>query len=299
MMRAAFTNLRAGRVAQGGSTLTQQLAKNLFLGSERTYARKLEELVLALWLEVRLGKRDILELYLNRVYFGAGAYGVETAAQRFFGKSAREVTLVEAAVLAGLLKAPSQLFAGLQSAGCAGARRAMCWPRWWRRACCRRRRATRPARRRCASPRPCGRGQSGLDYAVDAVLEQLAAAGRPRRQATSSSRRPSTPTCSAAPRRWCRARCRARDEPPRRARPGSCSSTWRAASGRWSAGAPTRRASSIARSRRSGSPAPPSRRSSTWPRSRAASRRTARSRTCRSSAPAGARATRAPDTAAP
>ncbi len=108
MMRAAFTNLRAGRVAQGGSTLTQQLAKNLFLGSERTYARKLEELVLALWLEVRLGKRNILELYLNRVYFGAGAYGVETASQRFFGKSAREVTLVEAAVLAGLLKAPSR-----------------------------------------------------------------------------------------------------------------------------------------------------------------------------------------------
>jgi penicillin-binding protein 1A len=108
MIRAAFTNLSQGRLAQGGSTLTQQLAKNLFLGSERTWARKIEELILALWLEVRLGKRNILELYLNRVYFGAGAYGVETAAQRFFAKSARHVTLGEAAMLAGLLKAPSK-----------------------------------------------------------------------------------------------------------------------------------------------------------------------------------------------
>src|SRR5262245_9023175 len=108
MIRAAVTNLSQGRVAQGGSTLTQQLAKNLFLGSERTWARKLQEVVLALWLEVRLGKRNILELYLNRVYFGAGAYGVETAAQRFFAKSASHVTLGEAAMLAGLLKAPSK-----------------------------------------------------------------------------------------------------------------------------------------------------------------------------------------------
>jgi penicillin-binding protein 1A len=108
MIRAAFTNLSQGRLAQGGSTLTQQLAKNLFLGSERTWARKIEEVILALWLEVRLGKRNILELYLNRVYFGAGAYGVETAAQRFFAKSARHVTLGEAAMLAGLLKAPSK-----------------------------------------------------------------------------------------------------------------------------------------------------------------------------------------------
>src|SRR5262245_18960559 len=108
MIRAAFTNLSQGRLAQGGSTLTQQLAKNLFLGSERTWARKLQEVVLALWLEVRLGKRNILELYLNRVYFGAGAYGVETAAQRFFAKSASHVTLGEAAMLAGLLKAPSK-----------------------------------------------------------------------------------------------------------------------------------------------------------------------------------------------
>ncbi len=108
LARAAFSNLRAGRFAEGGSTLTQQLAKNLFLTPERTLARKLEELVLAVWLELRLSKRDILELYLNRVYFGAGAYGIEAAAQRYFDKSARQLSLAEAAVIAGLLKAPSR-----------------------------------------------------------------------------------------------------------------------------------------------------------------------------------------------
>jgi penicillin-binding protein 1A len=108
LVRATLANLRAGSFAQGGSTLTQQLAKNLFLSSERTIARKVEELTLALWLELRLSKRDILELYLNRVYFGGGAYGVEAAAQRFFGKPARNIDLAEAAMLAGLLKAPSR-----------------------------------------------------------------------------------------------------------------------------------------------------------------------------------------------
>jgi penicillin-binding protein 1A len=106
--RAMLANLRAGRVVQGGSTITQQLAKNVFLSSQRTLSRKIEELVLALWLELRLSKPDILELYLNRVYFGGGAYGVESAARRFFNKGAQEVTMAEAAVLAGLLKAPSK-----------------------------------------------------------------------------------------------------------------------------------------------------------------------------------------------
>ena len=107
-IRAAFANLRAGRYAQGGSTITQQLAKNLYLSPERTLMRKLDELSLALWLELRLGKEDILELYLNQVYFGGGAYGIEAAAQRHFGKSARALTLAEGAVIAGLLKAPSR-----------------------------------------------------------------------------------------------------------------------------------------------------------------------------------------------
>lgn len=108
MLRAAIANVRAGRLTQGGSTITQQLAKNLFLTSERTWARKAEEVVLALWLELRLTKRDILELYLNRVYFGGGAHGIEAASQRYFGKSARDLELAEAAVIAGLLKAPSR-----------------------------------------------------------------------------------------------------------------------------------------------------------------------------------------------
>ncbi len=106
--RAMLVNIRAGRYVQGGSTISQQLAKNLFLSPERTLLRKIRELMLALWLEARLTKDDILTLYMNRVYLGAGSYGVEAAAQRYFGKSARRVTLPEAAMLAGLLKAPSR-----------------------------------------------------------------------------------------------------------------------------------------------------------------------------------------------
>ena len=108
LSRAMLANLRAGHVVQGGSTLTQQLAKNLFLSPERTLRRKVQEMMLAFWLESRFSKDEILELYLNRVYFGGGAYGVEAASLRYFGRSASEVSLGEAALLAGLLKAPSR-----------------------------------------------------------------------------------------------------------------------------------------------------------------------------------------------
>ena len=108
LLRAAIANARAGRFVQGGSTLTQQLAKNLYLSSDRTFARKLQEVSLALWLESRLTKSDILELYLNRMYLGGGAYGVDAAARRYFGKPARNLTLGESALIAGLLKAPSK-----------------------------------------------------------------------------------------------------------------------------------------------------------------------------------------------
>lgn len=108
LSRALVTNLFAGSVVQGGSTLTQQLAKNLFLQPDRTLERKLQEAVLALWLEWRFSKDELLEMYLNRVYLGAGAYGVDAASRRYFGKSAREVNLAEAATIAGLLKAPSR-----------------------------------------------------------------------------------------------------------------------------------------------------------------------------------------------
>jgi penicillin-binding protein 1A len=109
IIRAAVANILHRGVSQGGSTLTQQLAKNLFLTQERTLQRKLQEVELALWLERKHSKAEILELYLNRVYFGSGAYGVEAAAQRYFGKSAKNVTLAEAAMLAGLVKSPSRL----------------------------------------------------------------------------------------------------------------------------------------------------------------------------------------------
>ena len=108
LLRASVRNMAAGGVVQGGSTITQQLAKNLFLKPDRTMARKLEEAIYAIWLERRFSKDEILELYLNRVYFGGGTYGVEAAARRYFGRSARSVTLTQAALLAGLLKAPSR-----------------------------------------------------------------------------------------------------------------------------------------------------------------------------------------------
>jgi len=107
--RAAIANVLHRGVSQGGSTITQQLAKNLFLTQERTLSRKLQEVLLALWLERKFSKTRILELYLNRVYFGAGAYGIEQASLRYFGKSAKQITLAEAALLAGLVKSPSRL----------------------------------------------------------------------------------------------------------------------------------------------------------------------------------------------
>ena len=107
--RAVAVNLKAGRIRQGGSTLTQQAAKNLFLTSERTVKRKVQETLLALWLERRFTKEQILTIYLNRVYFGAGAYGLEAASRRFFDKRPAQLSLHEAAMLVGALKAPSRL----------------------------------------------------------------------------------------------------------------------------------------------------------------------------------------------
>jgi penicillin-binding protein 1A len=109
ILRAGMRDVLHRGATQGGSTITQQLAKNLFLTQERTVSRKLQEAALALWLEHKFGKQQILSLYLNRVYFGSGAYGVEAAAQRYFGKSARQLTLPEAAMLAGLVQSPSRL----------------------------------------------------------------------------------------------------------------------------------------------------------------------------------------------
>ncbi len=114
ILRAAWTNFRAGSVVQGGSTITQQLAKNFLLSeklyepNDRSLRRKVQEILLALWLETHLQKEQILSIYLNRVYLGAGVYGINAAAWRYFGESAKELSLYQAAVIAGLLKAPSR-----------------------------------------------------------------------------------------------------------------------------------------------------------------------------------------------
>ncbi|MBY0296967.1 MAG: PBP1A family penicillin-binding protein, partial [Methylobacterium sp.] len=109
LMRAAFRNLAAGGTREGGSTLTQQLVRMNYLSQDRTLKRKVQEAVLALWLESQLPKDEILTRYLNTAYFGAGVYGADAAAQRYFGKPARDLALSEAAMLAGLVRAPSQL----------------------------------------------------------------------------------------------------------------------------------------------------------------------------------------------
>ncbi|HEV2673522.1 MAG TPA: PBP1A family penicillin-binding protein [Aliidongia sp.] len=106
--RAIFVDLKAGQMVQGGSTITQQVAKNLFLTPDKTLLRKVQEAVLAVWLERHFTKDQLLEIYLNRVYFGAGTWGVDAASRRYFGKSARRLSPYECALLAGLLKAPTR-----------------------------------------------------------------------------------------------------------------------------------------------------------------------------------------------
>ena len=108
LVRAAVVNLKEGKIKQGGSTLTQQLAKNLFLVFDRSVERKVRELLLALWLEMSFTKEQILTLYLNRVYFGSGVFGLRAAAEYYFGKSVSDLRLNEAAMLIGILKAPSK-----------------------------------------------------------------------------------------------------------------------------------------------------------------------------------------------
>lgn len=108
VIRAAWRNVVSGRVVAGGSTISQQVAKLVFLSPERSVKRKIQEAMLAFWLEREFSKEEILTIYLNRAYFGAGAYGVDAAARRYFGRGARRVTVAQAALIAGLLKAPSR-----------------------------------------------------------------------------------------------------------------------------------------------------------------------------------------------
>ena len=108
VLRAIYVNLKERRIVQGGSTITQQLAKNLFLTPERSFTRKLHELILSLWLELRFTKKQILSIYLNRVYLGSGTYGVQAASEKYFNKKVEDLNLYECAVIASLLKAPSR-----------------------------------------------------------------------------------------------------------------------------------------------------------------------------------------------
>ena len=101
-------NVKAGRYVEGGSTLTQQLSKNVFLTPDKTLKRKAQEMMLSIWLEQAFTKDEILEMYLSRVYFGSGAWGLEAASKRYLGKTASELTIGEGAMMAGLLKAPSR-----------------------------------------------------------------------------------------------------------------------------------------------------------------------------------------------
>jgi penicillin-binding protein 1A len=177
-LRAVFINLKAGRLVQGGSTITQQLAKNLFLKPERTLKRKYFEALLAVWLEYKFTKREILQLYLNRVYFGSGAYGIEAAAKRYYDKPAALLTLPQAAVLAGLLKAPNR-FAPNRHKARAEIRAYVVLNNMVKAGYITQRQGqyavNNPARAK-TSPR-----LAGVNYAVDWVIERLPDfAGRPR-----------------------------------------------------------------------------------------------------------------------
>jgi penicillin-binding protein 1A len=125
LVRAVVSNLRTGSIEQGGSTLTQQYVKNAYVGSDRTVARKIREAVVSIQLEKDLSKDEILAEYLNRVYFGDGAYGAEAAARSYFGVPASELTLSQSAVLASTLTAPSLLSPRADPAGAVARRDAV------------------------------------------------------------------------------------------------------------------------------------------------------------------------------
>ena len=107
LLRALWQNIRARRYVQGGSTLTQQLSKNIFLSPDKKLSRKAQEMMLSVWMERDFTKNELLEMYLSRIYFGSGAWGLENASLRYFDKPAAELSLAEAAMLSGLLHSPS------------------------------------------------------------------------------------------------------------------------------------------------------------------------------------------------
>jgi penicillin-binding protein 1A len=172
LVRAAFADLTAGHIVEGGSTITQQLAKNLFLTPARSLGRKIRETLLALWLEHRFTKNEILEIYLNRVYLGADTYGVDAAARRYFGKSARQLDLWECAVIAGLLKAPTR-FNPIRDRATAEARTAQVLANMVEAGDITRAEATTAAREG-ASPRAVAVPRPDLHYFADWIVGRIA-----------------------------------------------------------------------------------------------------------------------------
>ena len=242
--RSIKVRFDVGRWTQGGSTITQQLARNIFLTNSRTFGRKVKEGVLALAIERKFSKDQILELYLNRVYFGGGAYGIDAASRRFYGHSARELSLGEATIIAGLVKAPSQLFADRR-------RRSRAQPLG--------RRAEIDGRQRLHQRRRRGERRSGADPPrTDGQAEQRALFHRlgaaPARHVDRRDQRADRRVDHARP-GDAGAPPTARSPPTRRAaRKARWSrSTAMARCGRWSAGATMSTASTIARPRPSAS----------------------------------------------
>jgi len=195
LARAFYENFRAGQVVQGGSTITQQLAKNVFLKPDRTISRKLREMLLAVWLEARYSKEQILTLYLNRVYFGGGAYGVEAASERF-SRSPPCLSLPEAAMLADFSRRPRIIRPRTISTLPASAPRSSSI-KW-----CARATSPRPMRARRVCVRLPGRfsARGSINYFVDWIAEVLPASPVSPTPISSCARR-STPPCSALPRR--------------------------------------------------------------------------------------------------
>ncbi len=247
LLRALTVNARASGVVQGGSTLTQQLAKNLFLSNERTLTRKINEAFLAFWLESHLSKKQILRLYLDRAYMGGGTFGIQAAAQFYFGRSIKDVTLAQAAMLAGLFKAPTK-FAPSVNLPAARARanevlNNMVIAGYLRE------NQIADALRHPASPVDRGgeaRRPTGISTGPSTRSRPWPTPASSARTACSPCARRSIPASSKRPRtrstRCCARMGRA--PTPIRRRPSCCSSTARC--GRWSAGATMPSASSTA-----------------------------------------------------
>ena len=175
---AALNNVRQGSRAQGGSTLTQQLARNSFLTPEKTYTRKIKELVLARRIEAEYSKDQILEMYLNKVYFGAGLYGAEAAALGYFGMPAADLSLAQAALLAGLVKSPSTYAPTVNLARATSRRNLVLW------SC-----ATRASSPRPSTRRRCGAGRAGGLAPARRGLRAVLQGGRPPRAGRALRRR--------------------------------------------------------------------------------------------------------------